>query len=237
MFAIQCGNFAFAHKLLDRGANANAEMAGGQRKSVLSLCMLFAHSGASDFEEWKRLVSRLLDQGADPNSALSAAVNASKKFVKRADMVQLLLSHGADPDRKIGETENTVRKLAEINRHLYSAEVLGLLNILPTTSTFVAQPGVKDSRAHSVIVEHPSGKFDSVLDAIEKTFELIRSAKFADRTILLSAQGQEGAGEQYRFADVTFRQGRCFFAKPARHVQDVAAALGIEPARVQVSDD
>ena len=43
MFAMQCFNLQLAHVLLDRGANANAEMPGGPGYSVLSLCMQFAY--------------------------------------------------------------------------------------------------------------------------------------------------------------------------------------------------
>src|SRR5437762_2980269 len=43
MFAMQCRKLQLAHALLDRGANAAAEMSGGPRDSALSLCMEFAY--------------------------------------------------------------------------------------------------------------------------------------------------------------------------------------------------
>lgn len=129
MFALQCANFGLANALLDRGAKASAVMAGGPRSSVLGLCVYFAYCDKSQHDDWMRLATRLLDEGADPTSALWPALHSFGGLVKRADLIRLLLDRGADPDRKVGNSDNTVRELVEINRRLYTDEVLELLHL------------------------------------------------------------------------------------------------------------
>jgi hypothetical protein len=129
MFAMQCRKLRIAHELLDRGANASAEMAGGPRSSALSLCMQFAYCDATDHDEWIRLARRLIDKGADPNTGLWPALHGFGGIVARADLIRLALDRGADPDRQLGDSGSTVRELVEINRRLFSAEVLGLFGI------------------------------------------------------------------------------------------------------------
>lgn len=129
MFAMQCHKLRIAHELLDRGANAAAEMAGGPRSSALSLCMYFAYCDAENHDEWIRLATRLIDKGADPNTGLWPALHGFGGIVARADLIRLALKRGADPDRQLGNTGNTVRELVVVNRHLYSAEVLSLFGI------------------------------------------------------------------------------------------------------------
>ena len=129
MFAMQCRKLRIAHELLDRGANAAAEMAGGPRSSVLSLCMQFAYCDAENHDEWIRLATRLIDRGADPNTGLWPALHGFGKIVARTDLIRLALERGADPDRQLGDLGSTVRELVNINRHLFSAEVLDLFGI------------------------------------------------------------------------------------------------------------
>ena len=129
MFAMQCRNLRLAHALLDRGANAAAEMPDGPRYSVLSLCMQFAYCDSVGHDEWIRLATRLIDKGADPNSGLWPALHGFGGIVARADLIRLALERGADPDRQLGNSGNTLRELVVINRHLFSAEVLSLFGI------------------------------------------------------------------------------------------------------------
>jgi uncharacterized protein (TIGR02996 family) len=132
MFAIQCANFRLAHALLDRGAKASAVMAGGPRSSVLALVCHFAYCDAPKHDEWLRLATRLLDEGADPTSGLWPALHGFGGLVNRVDLIRLLLDRGANPDQMVGNSGNTARELVEINRHLYSDEVLGLFGLKNT---------------------------------------------------------------------------------------------------------
>ena len=134
MFAIQCANISLAHALLDRGAEASAMMPGGPGTSVLELCVEFAYCDEPRHDDWIRLATCLLDEGADPNSALWPALNGFGGIVDRADLIRLLLDRGANPDQLLGNCGDTVRELVEINRHLYSDEVLRLFHLIPGES-------------------------------------------------------------------------------------------------------
>ena len=131
MYALQCRNFPFANILLDRGANADASMAGGPQSSVLSLCMQFAYCDSEKHDDWIALATRLIDSGADPDSGLWPALHGFGGIVERADLIRLCLQRGADPDRQVGDSGNTVRELVNINRKLYTQEVLDLFGIAP----------------------------------------------------------------------------------------------------------
>jgi uncharacterized protein (TIGR02996 family) len=131
MYAMQCANFSLAHALLKRGANASAVMAGGPRLSVLALCVRFAYCDAPSHDEWIKLATRLLDEGADPTSALGTALLNFGGLVNRADLIRLLLDRGANPDQ-MEPSGSTVRELVECNRHRYTDEVLTLFGLKRT---------------------------------------------------------------------------------------------------------
>ena len=131
MFALQCSDFHLAHLLLDRGANASAEMAGGPRLSVLALCAEFAYCDASNHDEWIALATRLLDNGASATSGLWPALRGFGGIVNRADLIRLLLARHANADAPLGNSGNTIRELVEINRNLYTNEVLELFDLQP----------------------------------------------------------------------------------------------------------
>jgi hypothetical protein len=136
MFAMQCRNLRLAHALLDRGASAKALMPAGPCFSVLALCIQFAYYDESQHDEWIQLATRLLDQGADPTPGLWPALHAFGAIVKRADLNRLLLDRGANADEQVGNSGNTVRELVEVNKRLYTNEVLCLFHVaadpLPT---------------------------------------------------------------------------------------------------------
>jgi hypothetical protein len=132
MFAMQCWNIGLANALLDRGAKASAVMAGGPCMSALALCVMFAYCDADQHNDWIRLATRLIDEGADPTSALWQALNGVGRIVKRVDLIRLLLDRGANADQEVGTTGSTARELVAINRHLYTDEVLKLFHLAPT---------------------------------------------------------------------------------------------------------
>jgi ankyrin repeat protein len=134
MFAMQCANLSLANALLDRGAKPSAVMAGGPCISVLALCVKFAYCDPRQHDDWIRLATRLLDKGADPTSALWPALHGFGRIVNRADLISLLLDRGANPDQLVGNTGDTARELVEVNRHLYSDEVLKLFHLNNTES-------------------------------------------------------------------------------------------------------
>lgn len=129
MFAMQCSDLELAHSLLDRGANAAAEMAGGPCLSALALCAKFGYCDAAQHDDWIKLATRILDQGADPTPELWPALHGFGGIVDRADLLRLTLDRGADPDQQLGNTGSTIRELVEINRQLYSGEVLALFGL------------------------------------------------------------------------------------------------------------
>ncbi len=96
---------------------------------VLALCVKFAYSDKRQHDEWIRLATRLLDQGADPTSALWPALHAFGAIVKRADLIRLLLDRGANVDQQMGNSGNTVRELVEVNKRRYTDEILHLFNL------------------------------------------------------------------------------------------------------------
>jgi len=131
MYALQCWNISLANMLLDRGANADASMAGGPRSSVLSLCMQFAYCDSDQHDDWIELATRLIDNGAEPNSGLWPALHGFGGIVERVDLIRLCLERGADPDRQVGNSGNTVRELVNINQKLYTQEILDLFGVAP----------------------------------------------------------------------------------------------------------
>ena len=124
MYAMQCRNFRLANALLDRGANAAAVMPAGPGASALALCLQFAYSDSAAFSRWVRLATRLLDDGADPNTGMWAALHGYGRVARRVELIRLMLDRGADPDRRVGNTSSTVRELVAHNRERYPAEVL-----------------------------------------------------------------------------------------------------------------
>ena len=133
MFAMQCSDLDLAHSLLDRGANAAAEMAGGPRHSVLAVCAKFAYCDARNHDEWIKLATRLLDQGADPTLGLWPALHGFGGIVDRTDLIRLILERGANPDEQLGDTGSTIRELVRINRQLYPDELLELFGLTGRT--------------------------------------------------------------------------------------------------------
>lgn len=129
MFAMQCRKLQLAQLLLDRGANAAAEMGGGPKTSALSLCIQFAYCDAQRHDEWICLATRLIDAGADPNTGIWVALSGYGPLVPRTELIRLVLERGADPDQKVGNSGNTVRELVQVNRDKFPPEVLDLFRI------------------------------------------------------------------------------------------------------------
>ena len=128
MYAMQSGNFALAHSLLDRGADATAKMAGGPCSPAIRLCSEF-NTTAQDFDIFFKLAVRLLDSGADPDDGLMPSLAAFGATVRRPDLIKLMLDRGADPDRALGNSGRAIRELVKATSHRYSPEVLVLLNV------------------------------------------------------------------------------------------------------------
>jgi hypothetical protein len=87
MYAMQCSDLQLANALLDRGANAAAFMTGGPCSSALSLCMQFAYCDVDEHDEWIRLATRLLDEGADPNTGLWPALHTVSRSCQRTEIL------------------------------------------------------------------------------------------------------------------------------------------------------
>ena len=213
MFAIQCANFSLAHALLDRGAKATAMMPGGPRSSVLALCVEFAYCDKPRHDDWIRLAARLLDEGADPTSALWPALHGFGGLVNRADLIRLLLDRGANPDQTLGNCGNTVRELVEINRHLYTDEVFRLFHLNPTES--VPKPdNADDAKLKPVqrpLVQHPSGDFETAVEAMAFAITSLRALPVWDKWITFCAQGMGPRVDTYHFASIRMRQGEITF--------------------------
>ena len=134
MFALQCRNLSLANALVDRGADINAVMPGGPESSVLRLCVAFAYSDAANHDDWIVFTKRLLDMGADPNTAIGGALNAFRELsfaykTPRLELIRLLLDQGADLGCPAGNSGSTLRELVVLNRHLYHEELLRLIGV------------------------------------------------------------------------------------------------------------
>ncbi len=129
MFALQCMKLDLANYLLDRGADAAAHMAGGPRSSVLALCVKFAHAGVTSFDDWMQLARRLLDQGADPSTAIWQAIATYRGLTNRIDLVELLIRRGADVDSPFLDSGESVRDLVRINSGKHLPELLALFDM------------------------------------------------------------------------------------------------------------
>lgn len=129
MFAMQCVNTELAGYFLDRGADASAIMPGGPKSSTLAVCMTFAHAGMTPFDDWIQLTNRLLDQGADPSTAIWAAIASYRGRTKRIDLIELLYRRGADIDGPFLESGTSVRELVKINKDKQLPELLALFDI------------------------------------------------------------------------------------------------------------
>ena len=116
------GHLATARRLLDAGADPNAEDKGGY-----TVLMLAASRGHGD------LVRLLIARGADldhqePGAGWSALLWAAKDG--RQDSVAILLSQGANPNLQDVDGRDA-RDWARANGH---EEILGLLTALPPGS-------------------------------------------------------------------------------------------------------
>jgi hypothetical protein len=209
MFALQCANLRLANALLDRGAKASAVMPAGPRDSVLQMCVYYAYCrDEEEHGEWLRLATRLLDLGAEPTSALWPALYGFGRRVKRADLIGLLLSRGANPDVQAGNSGNTVRELVEVNKRLYSNEVLDLFHIQPATDH-----ELKDAEepAAPPFMSHPSGDFETAVDAMADAIKCLRALPKWDKWITFCAQGMGPRVDTYHFASIRMRQGDITF--------------------------
>lgn len=209
MFALQCANLRLANALLDHGANASAVMPAGPRESVLQMCVWYAYCrDEEEHGEWLGLATRLLDLGAEPTSALWPAVNGFGRRVKRTDLIRLLLSRGANPDVQVGNSGNTVRELIEVNKRLYSNEILDLFHIQPATDH-----ELKDAEepAAPPFMSHPSGDFDTAVDAMADAIKCLRALPKWDKWITFCAQGMGSRVDTYHFAGIKMRQGEIKF--------------------------
>jgi hypothetical protein len=209
MFALQCANLGLANALLDRGASACAVMPAGPGDSVLQMCVYYAYCRSElEHDEWIGLATRLLDLGAEPTSALPRAVLAFGGRVKRADLIQLLLSRGANPDVQSGNSGSTVRELVEVNKRLYSNEVLDLFHVQPATDHELKD---EDKPAAPPFMSHPSGEFESPVDAMADAIKRLRALPDWDNWITFNAQGMGGHVDSYHFAAIRMRQGEIKF--------------------------
>jgi hypothetical protein len=213
MFALQCANLRLANALLDRGANACAVMPDGPRDSVLEMCVSYAYyRDGLEHDEWIGLATRLLDLGAEPTSALPRAVLAfTGGFVKRADLIRLLLNRGANPGAQAGNSGCTVRELVEVNRRLYSNEVLDLFHIQPASDH-----DLKDAEepATPPFMSHPSGECETPVDAMADAIKRLRALSEWDKWITFCAQGMGPRVDSYHFASIRMRRGEItFFVK------------------------
>jgi hypothetical protein len=207
MFAIQCANLRLANALLDRGAKASAVMPAGPCDSVLKLCVMVVnyYRDGHEHDEWISLATRLLDLGAEPTSALWPALAG---FVKRADLIRLLLTRGANPDVQVGNSGNTARELVEVNRRLYSNEVLGLFHL---DANPPEQPAADSKPVAPPFMSHPSGDFETVVDAMADTIKRLRALPEWDNWITFCAQGMGPRVDTYHFASIRMRQGEITF--------------------------
>lgn len=209
MFALQCASLGLANALLDRGANACAVMPAGPRESVLQMCVYYAYCRDElEHDEWIQLATRLLDLGAEPTSALSCAVGGFGSRVQRADLIRLLLSRGANPDVQAGNSGNTVREIVEINKRLFSNEVLDLFHVQHATDHELKNAV---ERAVPPFMSHPSGDFETPVDAMADAIKRLRALPKWAKWITFCAQGMGPRVDTYHFASIRMRQGEITF--------------------------
>jgi hypothetical protein len=204
MWALQCANFPLVHALLDRGANAAAVMPGGPRHSVLRMCVYFAYCDDYRHDEWIRVATRLLDGGADPTYALWPALGSFGSLVKRTDLIRLLLARGANPDQMVGNSGNTARELVECNRRLFTDEVLLLFNLETHASRPEPEIPLPPAKANSI--SHPSGDFETVLEAMAFAIKTLRGLSEWNEGVDFTAQGMGSRTDTYHFATIHIRQ-------------------------------
>jgi hypothetical protein len=63
-------------------------------------------------------------------------------------------------------------------------------------------------------MEHPSGDFDTVVDAMADAIERLRTLAEWDKWITFHAQGMGGRVDSYHFAAIRMRQGEIAFENP-----------------------
>ena len=127
MYAMQCGRFSMAGRLIRLGANVNAKMAGGPKLSVLALTAMFGHGQNPMHENWVGFAKMLIRKGAQPTDALWNALSAYDRDSNRPKMIKLLIRKGADLDHEI--LAGRIRDLVEINKHRYSDQILSWFGV------------------------------------------------------------------------------------------------------------
>jgi ankyrin repeat protein len=127
MYAMQCENFEFARRFIDRGANVCARMPDGPKMSVSALAAKFGHGLNPRHQVWIEFASELIMKGANPTDALWTALAAYDVRNDKSGMIRLLVDAGADLDSTI--PAGRIRELVKINKQLYSDEVLELCGV------------------------------------------------------------------------------------------------------------
>jgi hypothetical protein len=194
--------------------------------------MQFAYCDVDEHDEWLRLATRLLDEGADPNTGLWPALHAVGGIVNRADLIHLALDRGADPDRQVGNSGNTVRELVRINAHLYSSEVLALFGL----ESAVAQEE-SSSPIEPPFLEHPSGEHANAEAALIDAMERLDELGEVERWIRISGQGRGQTDETYVVRDVAYRDGILDLTVDKRELDRLTKSMRISSDQVQRDDN
>lgn len=86
------------------------------------------------------------------------------------------------------------------------------------------------------IVEHPSGEFDSAVDAIAEAFRRIRASE-SSGSIFLCGQGQGSREGSTQVVEVSYRAGTFHFEEAVPDALDYATAAGINPSHVDIREN
>jgi hypothetical protein len=90
------------------------------------------------------------------------------------------------------------------------------------------QKGAEAKPMDEPFMEHPTGDFESAVDAMADAIERLRALPKRDEWITFNAQGMGDRGDSYHFAEIRMRQGEIAFENPLDvDIQKVTKQAGV----------
>ncbi len=159
-----------------------------------------------------------------PNNALHLHVRLPSRFLQ-----------GQGPRRK------PVIKLAKTLGGTKIRHKILFITILSIVFAHATNAGTSCPTKQNVnidpIAEHPSGEFDSSLEAMSTAFSRILSCNEPERWVVLSGQGQGWRPDSYLIADVEYRNGEFVFPEPIPKIASYADEVGLDGSLLEISSD
>ena len=121
-------------------------------------------------------------------------------------------------------------------RRLVMATLLIVSQVISTSVAEEVCHGEK-MQDNDPIVEHPSGDYETAVQAITEAFRRLGECAETSGWVVLSGQGQGWRVDSYLVADVRYRNGTFVFPQSISEVASIAARVGLAESQVEIGSD